>query len=227
MTRPMTDGGERSPVATAPGPPVTARSRMRRIAGPVLRSIVRRPGRVLVTIALVGGVGIFSWNALMRQPSRHPAPLFAARPCGAGGRAVSPSPRWPGCRFRPPAPIRELSPAVQAAGRAAAGRLAARSDRRPDPVLRSRCQSRGCSGCIVGAARCGPEGPRQARLRSSRGGWRDGVHDASGDRTVRARPEPAGDGRSGAADAQADRSVIGYSDRMSDPTTPTVAATPV
>ena len=76
--------------STGPARPVRGKSPWPlRFTAALVRAVGQRPGRVLVSVALVGGVGVFSWNALMRQPSRHPAPLFAA-----AKRAVEP-PRRP------------------------------------------------------------------------------------------------------------------------------------
>lgn len=42
------------------------------------RVVGRRPGLVLAGVAVVGGGVVFGWNVLMKQPSAHPAPLFAS-----------------------------------------------------------------------------------------------------------------------------------------------------
>lgn len=70
--------------------PVTSRAiarqpvRSRGLGSPVIaalraggRLLVRRPGFILAGVAVAGGVGVFSWNALMKQSGVHPAPLFA------------------------------------------------------------------------------------------------------------------------------------------------------
>jgi hypothetical protein len=54
-----------------------AGSRAAAVALAGLRLVARRPGRVLASVAALGGLGVFSWNALMKQPAPHPAPLFA------------------------------------------------------------------------------------------------------------------------------------------------------
>lgn len=61
----------------------TGRSRAR--LSPVLavlsaagRFVGRRPGFVLASVAVAGGLGVFGWNALMKQSGAHPAPLFAS-----------------------------------------------------------------------------------------------------------------------------------------------------
>lgn len=42
------------------------------------RFVGRRPGFVLAGVAVAGGLGVFGWNALMKQSGTHPAPLFAS-----------------------------------------------------------------------------------------------------------------------------------------------------
>ncbi len=69
----------------------TAVSRAARLRTAVMRLIARRPGRVLASVAAIGGAGVFGWNVLMKQPAPHPAPLFAA--AKPGPAAVTPPPR--------------------------------------------------------------------------------------------------------------------------------------
>lgn len=56
----------------------------RAAAGRAVRAVgtfmARRPGVILAVTAIVGGGGVFSWNALTQQPTKHPAPLFASKP---------------------------------------------------------------------------------------------------------------------------------------------------
>jgi hypothetical protein len=46
-------------------------------SGAVFRFARRKPVAVIASVAIVGGAGVFAWNATMHQTSRHPAPLFA------------------------------------------------------------------------------------------------------------------------------------------------------
>lgn len=41
---------------------------------------VQRPGVILAVVATVGGGGVFCWNALTQQSTKHPAPFFGAKP---------------------------------------------------------------------------------------------------------------------------------------------------
>lgn len=95
-----------------------------RLASATLRLVGRRPGAVLALVAVAGGGGLFGWNALMRQPSPHPAPLFAsAKP------AVPPvePPR------RPDFQAASTSSAAPARGEAAPARSGADAARPPSP----------------------------------------------------------------------------------------------
>ena len=49
-----------------------------RIAGGALGFAARRPGMVLSGALVTAAIGTFSWNVLVTQPNRHPAPLFAS-----------------------------------------------------------------------------------------------------------------------------------------------------
>lgn len=60
----------------------------------------RRPGAAFVALVVVSAVASFSWNALVEQPTRHPAPLFAeakpaAKPSLAPAAPVEASRREP------------------------------------------------------------------------------------------------------------------------------------
>lgn len=65
------------------GRPAAKASRAGRLGGAALRFAGRRPGVILASVIVIGAGGAFGWNALVKQPTRHPAPLFA------GGKTVS------------------------------------------------------------------------------------------------------------------------------------------
>lgn len=74
-----------------------------------LRAAARRPAVLLAGIAILGGAGVFAWNATMKQTARHPAPLFAeAKPVAAKAeparRAEPASPQTTGAT-RPDVPL--------------------------------------------------------------------------------------------------------------------------
>lgn len=104
--------------------------RVARVAAGAALFAARRPGSVLVLVALSGGGLLFSWNALMKQPSPHPAPLFASakpvppvepprRPDFLAGQAASPPAR---AEATPPAkPMADAS--VKTASNDAIGNL--------------------------------------------------------------------------------------------------------
>lgn len=68
------------------------------VLGAAMQAAARRPAVVLAGLAVIGGAGIFSWNATMKQTAQHPAPLFAtAKP--------APSAPEPQRRAEPAAPL--------------------------------------------------------------------------------------------------------------------------
>ena len=70
--------------------------------------LMRRPGLVLLTLAVLGGGGLFGWNALTQQTGKHPAPLF--------GKAVDVPPPMPPRRAEAtPAPIPAPRPEIATA----------------------------------------------------------------------------------------------------------------
>lgn len=67
------------------------------VAGTV-RAGARRPAVVLASVAVIGGAGVFSWNATMKQTAQHPAPLFA-------GTKPAPAKPEPPRRAEPASPL--------------------------------------------------------------------------------------------------------------------------
>lgn len=88
------------PAAPRKAPTTTSRSRgagrALRVAGGLcwsgVRAAARRPAVLLAGVAILGGAGVFAWNATMKQTARHPAPLFAsAKPVAEPARRAEPA----------------------------------------------------------------------------------------------------------------------------------------
>lgn len=68
-----------SPQRAAPvSRPKIVGSRLLAVVSAGARAAARRPGRVLASVAVIGGASFFAWNATMQQKARHPAPLFVS-----------------------------------------------------------------------------------------------------------------------------------------------------
>lgn len=133
-----------SPRGSAIRPP-SRLGRPRRALATGWRLAARRPGLMLAGAAVIGGAGFFSWNVLMSQTARHPAPLFAgAKPVVAATAPAEP-PRRPEAAA-PPLPTPRPEPASFAG--------------RPEPTV---TRSTDAIGALIrtgdGAARSGEARP--------------------------------------------------------------------
>lgn len=101
------------------------------------RLVGRRPGLVFASVAVAGGIGVFGWNALMKQSGVHPAPLFA------GAKPAVPSVEPPRRPDFPGTTYARAEPSAAATTKSLSDPLPSRSQPAPGDAIGSLIKSGG------------------------------------------------------------------------------------